>query len=80
VTGASIENITFFQIASLCVFKLKDSKIVFGLRQTQQHSFILFYYENMFPSIVHHQAIVTKLSTRYKAVPILFVLRIVETT
>jgi len=43
------------------VMILKESKTLFGFRQTQQYLYILVYYDNMFRSTDHHWAICTNL-------------------
>ena len=45
--------------------KLKDNKIVSGFPQTQQYIIILYLDGDMFQSLVHHQAIFTKVRIRY---------------
>jgi hypothetical protein len=62
---------SFLQRTSCFVFKLKESKIVFWFHQTQQYWF-LFYYDNMFQSTDHHEAISSKLRTGCIAVQITF--------
>jgi hypothetical protein len=45
------------QMVTNCVIELKGNKIVSGFSQTQQYEFILFYLDNIFRLIDHHQAI-----------------------
>jgi hypothetical protein len=63
---------SFEQITSCCFFKLKESKIIFGFRQTQLYLFILLYSDVTYHSTDHHPAISTKLKARCYAVQIVF--------
>jgi hypothetical protein len=59
-------GIFFLQRTSCFIIKLKENKTVSSFSQTQRYTFIfiLFYLDNTFWSIDHHQATLTKLRIR----------------